>query len=340
MNKYFLILFIILSNITIYSQISDFKGVDFKNADKIAYSLKGENLKNLPNLSYNLTSNLPNDLEKFRAIYTWVCTNIEGDYSATVINKGKREKLQNDSLKLNNWNNSFKSTVFKKLLKKQQTVCTGYAYLIKTLSELANIECEIIDGYGRTTTNKTNQNKVPNHSWNAVKINNKWYLCDATWSSGSFDLEEAKFKYNYDDGYFLANPELFSKDHYPIDFNWLLTSQTYNLNTFWDQPFIYGSTYKFEILPIEPSKMYVEAEKNKEIHFLLKASKPIILNKLTIELISGSNSQTVKPTIIPLQENLFELKYIFKNQGLYDVHFKIDNNVVLTYVVKVKKEKK
>jgi hypothetical protein len=85
--------------------------------------------------------------------------------------------------------------------------------------------------------------------------------------------------------------------------------------------------------------MYIEVEKNKETHFLLKTSKSTDLNQINIELVSGTNCRTVKPIIIRLKEDLLEIKYNFKNQGLYDVHFKIDNNVIFTYVIKVKKEK-
>ena len=63
-------------------------------------------------------------------------------------------------------------------------MCTGYAYLIKELCFLANIESEIIDGYARTVRSNIDALDMANHSWNAVKLNNKWYLCDATWSSG------------------------------------------------------------------------------------------------------------------------------------------------------------
>ena len=79
MNKWIFLIITLLSQLKIEAQISDFKNVNFKNADAIAYAFKGNDLSNLPQLAHNLTSNLSNDVEKFRAIYTWVSTNIEGD---------------------------------------------------------------------------------------------------------------------------------------------------------------------------------------------------------------------------------------------------------------------
>lgn len=339
MNKSFFILFVIIFNIRVYAQMYDFKDFDFNKADQIAYSQKGKSLKNFSSLAYNLTDTLTTDVEKFRSIYTWVCTNIEGDYIASVINKEKRKKLQKNNLKLNNWNISFRTKVFEKLLNEHKTVCTGYAFLIKLLSNLANIECVIIDGYGRTANNEIGKNPIPNHSWNAVKLNSKWYLCDATWSSGSYNYEKSQFTYDYNDGYFLTNPELFIKDHYPLDSNWVLTNQPYDLSNFMNQPFVYGNTYKYGILPIKPCEMNIEVEQYKETQFLLNTSKPIYTSQIKIELVSGTNSQAVEPTKIHLKDNSLEIIYKFENKGLYDVHFKIDNNVVLTYVVKVKKAK-
>ena len=63
-------------------------------------------------------------------------------------------------------------------------MCTGYAYLIKEMCFIADLDCEIIDGYARAFDANVNGLESLNHSWNAVKLNNKWYLCDATWSSG------------------------------------------------------------------------------------------------------------------------------------------------------------
>ena len=225
MSKWILIVIALLTNVTIEAQISDFKNISFENADKIAYLYKGTDLKNLPELAYNLTNDLSTDVEKFRAIYTWVSTNIEPDYNSVRKNSIKRTKFQNDSLKLCDWNKTFSVAVFKKLREEKKTVCTGYAYLVKKLANLADINCEIIDGYGRMENAIEKELQIPNHSWNAVQLNNKWYLCDATWSSGTYDLNNYTFEFNYNDGYFLANPELFAKNHFPINNSWFLLNK-------------------------------------------------------------------------------------------------------------------
>jgi len=210
----------------IQAQRSDFKTISFKKADSKASSFKGKELNNLPLLAHNLTYTLETDVERFRAIYSWVCHNIKNDYSLMMKNDSKRRQLNSNPRQLKIWNNSFKKQVFRKLLKEKKTLCTGYAFLVKELSNLVGLECEIVTGYGKTT-NSFKDLKIPNHSWNAVKLNGKWYLSDATWSSG-FINEDYSFTFNYNNDYFLMAPEVFAKSHKPLNTKWLLFEEDIN----------------------------------------------------------------------------------------------------------------
>lgn len=206
-------------------QKEDFKTISFDLADANATELQGEALYNLPGLVQGLTKNLKTDIEKFRAIYYWVSHNIRGEYHLMLENNKMRKKFSEDSTALAEWNIRFRKQVFKKLLIDKETLCTGYAYLIQEMAGLVGLECEIIDGYDLTNILIIDEVKVPNHSWNAVKINNKWYLCDATWSSGITDLTNFLFEFDYDDSFFLMHPIEFAKTHEPIAKQWLLVPQ-------------------------------------------------------------------------------------------------------------------
>ena len=96
-----------------HAQISDFNHIDFKNADSAALACKNESLTNLPELAFKLTSNLTTDVERFRAIYRWVCGNIANDYNLYLKNKRKRERFKADSTKLKDWNDDFRKHLFK-----------------------------------------------------------------------------------------------------------------------------------------------------------------------------------------------------------------------------------
>ena len=337
MIRWLFLIITLLSQLKSESQISDFKTINLKNADEIAYSYKGNDLSNLPRLAHNLTDNLSTDVEKFRAIYTWVCTNIEGDYGGFRKNSARRSRHQNDSLEQYKWNTSFSCQVFKKLVKEKKTICTGYAYLVKNLANLANINCEIIDGFGRNESSVASELKYPNHSWNAVQLNNKWYLCDATWSSGACNLNTFAFEFNYIDGYFLADPEFFAKDHFPNDASWFLKNEKPLFSEFLKAPVVYDNAYKYAIFPMEPSIMRLDVEKNKETVFTLKDLKGIDITTIFLQINYGTSSEFIRPTVERLKNDSIKIKYLFTNLGLYDVHISLGIHPICTYVVKVKK---
>ncbi len=222
----FILLLSFVFILPLHAQQSDFNDIDFTKAERIARQYKGEDLTNLPLLAHRLTGQLATDAERFRAIYYWVSHNIRGEYDMMEKNNRARRKLKDDPKALQQWNQQFKKKVFKKLLKDKETLCTGYAYLIQELSRLAGIESEIIHGYDLTNGTKPIKMNIPNHSWNAVRLNNKWYLCDATWSAGYTDMSTFLFEYEFDNSFFLMEPKRFSKTHQPVDEKWTLLTTT------------------------------------------------------------------------------------------------------------------
>lgn len=329
-----ILFFFLLVSFSLSAQKTDFKHINFKKADSIATIYKNETLKSLPMLSHLLTSKLETDVEKFRAIFIWVSKNIKGDHNAVTKNTRKRRKFKNDSIKLNSWNASFNKILFKKLLKNKKTVCTGYAYLIKELSALANIDCKMIDGYGRNSEVNIGKLSIPNHSWNAVKLNKKWYLVDATWASGYTDLNINTFISDYNDGYFLTAPSLFIKSHFPLDKKWmLLKKKTLSINKFLNAPLIYGKTYKHQIAPIFPKEMKNIISKNDEIIFQLYTNKKVNQTKIEIQI----SEKLLDKKVISRKKEVIFINYKFKIKGFYDVHILYKKDVIATYTFKVNK---
>jgi transglutaminase/protease-like cytokinesis protein 3 len=199
------------------SQVDDFFQTDFRKADSIAELYPMHALKDLKSLSDKLTGALPTEQEKFRAIYRWVCNNIEADYDLVMQSKRDRAQLQGEDLL--RWNREFNQRVFKTLWKEYKTTCTGYAYLIRELAFHAGLSCTIINGYARYAGVDQRSPGPVNHSWNEIQLNGKWYVCDATWSSGVFNIRENKFVKRYNDQYFLMEPTLFFQSH-QIKGNW------------------------------------------------------------------------------------------------------------------------
>ena len=331
--KYLFVSFLILILNICNGQISDFEHIDFTKADNIVKLNQGLSLNNLPLLTYKLTSKLSTDVEKFRAIYSWVCKNISGDPNQHNKVTKKQEKFKNDSLGYIAWNNEYKKIAFKKLLKHKKTMCTGYAYLIKELCFIANIECQIIDGYGRSFETNVKELESLNHSWNAVKLNNKWYLCDATWSSG-YMINGHTFIKDYNDGYFLTEPILFAKNHYPLQKKWFLNDSLI-ARKFIIEPIVYSETFKHKIIPVAPAILNTTIAKKQEITFKFKSLNSISDKDISLVHISDKAQKTFKIYDIKNEDGIISFKYKFKHKGFHDVHLKIKADIVASYSIEV-----
>ena len=335
----FSFLLAVFFSVFVTAQRSDFVHIDFKKADSIAALHKGESLKNLPVLTHGLTDDLATDVEKFRAIYTWVSTNIENDYGAYLTTRKKRKKLAENRETFLEWNTSFTPKVFEKLLSDRKTACTGYAYLIREMASLADFNCKIVNGFGRTPTLLLDSKSTPNHSWNKIEIDGKWYLCDATWSAGRVMLVEngPEFESDYFDGYFLADPALFIKNHYPLEIGSTLLTSPPSYEEFLVGPVVYKEAFSSPIIPVGPKQMHFEVLKNENISFELKVPKDFEKESVHLVMNSGGSDKKVFPEV-SINQNECILEFAFEKTGLYDVHIQVKESLIATYVVRVKRK--
>lgn len=320
-----------------HGQISDFSQIDFSIADVIATKNKGHDLNNLTDLVFKLTDGLNTDVERFRAMFVWVCSNITNNYSLYTKNSRKRKRYINNPVLLENWNTEFKKEIFKKLLEEQSTICTGYAYLMKEMANIANIECEIVHGYGKTSTMNIETITEPNHSWNAVKLNDKWYLCDPTWASGLIDPDTFQFKFEFKEGLFLPSPDLFVMNHFPVDNQWMLLSEKQpTFEMFLEAPLIYNKAYAKLNGHVSPTKMNQTIKKRETIAFKYMLANPEIYNEISLLIDDGHKTITTKPINSKILEDILTFEHQFEKNGFYDVHLLIDNDLISTYTFKVK----
>jgi hypothetical protein len=307
---------------------------NYRKADSIARLYPHHSLKNLHELTFKLATPLSTDEEKFRAVYRWVCENIDNDYTLYLKNKNKREKLK-DPKQLEEWNSTFSQEVFQTLITKQRTVCTGYAYLIKQMTSYIGLPCEIINGYGRTVESNIGGEGVVNHSWNAVQLNGQWHLCDATWSAGAVETSERTFVKSFDEAYFLARPELFVNKHYPLDTAWMLIAQKPSLRDFLNGPIVYSAALAFGLEPVKPQTLNVVIEKRKATSFQFRkhGTKPI--DKVEF-LIKGSRAlPKTLPTYLN-EEGLLCFDFSLPSKGKYTIHILLNGSYAFTYVVDMK----
>jgi len=335
MIKHNYLILIMLFTTTFFSQKSDFNHIDFSKADSIANQYHKASLKNLAILTNKLTRGLNTDVEKFRAMYLWVSKNIKSDQNAThkILRKGK--KLRNNRKAFITWNNTHKEKTLEKLISQKTTICTGYAFLLRELCRLANIECKIINGYYKSHDFDKDK-PFPNHSWNAVLLNNKWYLCDATLASGYYFTNENIFIFDYNDGYFLTAPELFVQNHFPENTKWtLLPKSSLNFTEFVESPFVYSDTFKHRIAPIQPTELVFKTDTNTTVSFKLIVDEFDTIDKLTLVSSNGWKVSQNKLEDYQYTNGILKFNHQFSKKGLYDFHITADNSPVVTYTIEV-----
>jgi len=85
----------------------------------------------------------------------------------------------------------------------KQTVCAGYAMILKEFMDRNNIDCEYAEGY-------TNSNGTGGHAWNIITIDEKKYPIDLTWDNTTFRSGKSK---SFD--WLGQDISTFSKRHHP-----------------------------------------------------------------------------------------------------------------------------
>jgi hypothetical protein len=164
-----------------------------------------------------LVKGLKDDHERMYAVYRWVSQNIEYDV---------RSYLTGNLLSASGAQHTFKTGV---------AVCDGFSDLVVEMGSHAGLEVVKVDGlakgFGLVVTAESSQK--PNHAWNAVKLDGRWHLMDATWDSGGVNAATRKFVRNSQAPvYFLADPQAFVSTHFPADARWQLLNKRVDFKTF------------------------------------------------------------------------------------------------------------
>lgn len=315
-----------------------FSSFDFSRADSIANVHRGASLEKLYELTYQLTSRFSSDEEKFRAIYTWICKNIRNDYATTMKNERQRASMGSNSDELSAWNEKLKPEVYQRLIQRKLTVCTGYGLLLREMALLAGIECRIVDGYGRTSQANAGPPGFPNHTWNAVRLNGKWYLCDPTWSSGTVNSEKQMFFANYDDGYFLAHPAQFVQDHYPLDTAWILLTEKPTLEEFLTRPLVYRAAYRHGVTDLSPARLKLTLKRSEQIQIAFTAAPGIASSRFKLLIKVGNSEQWPEAIAKEERPGRYVIRHKFDFATTYDLHVLMDDEPVVSYEVAVSRK--
>ncbi len=125
------------------------------------------------------------DLEKEAAVYTWLTSNVDYDWShMDVMAETARDAYGPYGGLVN-----------------RSAVCLGYATSFQILMDMLGIECVTVVGAGAHST--------MDHAWNVVKPDGKWYCVDATWDANGREQLGGEYEWRY---FNLTSDEM-AKDH-------------------------------------------------------------------------------------------------------------------------------
>ncbi len=99
-----------------------------------------------------------------------------------------------------------------------KTVCSGYARLFKEIASYLGLNVLCISCYAKGARYQLGERFTKtNHEYNVINLDGKWHAIDSTWGAGH--IEEKNYDKEYNEFYFLANPELLIKTHFPEEKN-------------------------------------------------------------------------------------------------------------------------
>jgi len=211
-----------------YTNIYSANYKELRALDDRVKNISSADTQNIYTLSKALTDGLTTDLEKIYVIYKWVTNNIEYDAESFFANNLRG---------IGNANT---------VIQRRKAVCDGYAELIMRLGLQSGLLVEKVEGYAKGYGFKVGEQlAAPNHAWNSVRVDGKWYLLDSTWDAGSINEGTRSYeRKNADYDFFLTNPEIFIYSHFAKDEKWNLARNNWNKKEFFSKVNVTESAFK------------------------------------------------------------------------------------------------
>lgn len=171
---------------------------EFSIIDKKALQLPDSLTKSTVQIASYIASNFATDIDKSRAIFIWVTSNVQYDI---------------DHMFAINFYEKIEEKIAKPL-RTRKGICENYASLFTDICIKSGLKSYVVEGY---TKQNGFTDYIP-HAWSAVLIDSSWYLFDPTWGSGY--VHGGKFFKKINNVYFKVKPSSFIKSHIPFDYLW------------------------------------------------------------------------------------------------------------------------
>ncbi|KAM9842845.1 kyphoscoliosis peptidase [Aulostomus maculatus] len=241
----------------LFSNSEVFHRVD-SHAIRAGAELKEKCVFDVKMIAQSVTQGARNEVEKLRAIWVWLCHNIEYDVSGYL---GRSEKLCSPE----------------EVIAAGRGVCCGYSNLCMEMCREVGIECQEVPGHSKGLGYRQGQslkNVKSDHLWNAVLLGGQWFLMDACWGAGRVDMEHESFVKRFDDFYFLTEPEEFIDSHFPDEEKWQLLETPISLEEFERRVFKTSAFFSIGLRLLQPRHFYIVTDDG-EANVSLGFSRPV-----------------------------------------------------------------
>ena len=166
---------------------------DYSAIDEYAKNLNISTTETIENAAKQIVNGAPatTQLQKVRAIYSWIALHVDYDQSYTI-------------------------SEAEEAFKQRKAICGGYAKLVKEMCNAVDIKCDKIEGIAIQSDSEKANVFVPGggdsyHAWNRVCVDNDQYiLLDATWGSTGTVANGKELN----DKWFATDPCYFMFSHY------------------------------------------------------------------------------------------------------------------------------
>lgn len=211
----------------------------FEELDEQAISVAQEDQSTFTELVRQLIRNCVTDVEKARAIFRWL----------TVKNLNAMQFDDRD----------VDADTPMGLLRGIKYGTESYHVLFKRLCSYAGLHCVVIRGYSKSAgylPGMKFEDKKFRNTWNAVFLDGSWRFVQCNW--GARHLVNAKdapkpaertnaenLRYEYDDHYFLTDPDQFIYEFFPKQKEWQLLQRPISLAEFEELPFVRSLFFKY-----------------------------------------------------------------------------------------------
>ncbi|KAL0969525.1 hypothetical protein UPYG_G00228390 [Umbra pygmaea] len=281
-------------------------------AIKAGKELKDQCVGDTQTIAQRVIQGARTDLEKVRAIWVWLCHNIEYDITGYL---GQTQKLCSPE----------------EVIAAGRGLCCGYSSLCTDMCSVVGIECQEVSGYSKGIGHRPGQSLQgvkSDHLWNAVwleggePLRGQWYLLDACWGAGRVDMDTKTFIHRFDDFYFLTEPEDFIDSHFPDQEPWQLLTTPISLQEFERRVFKTSAFYKLGLTLLQPKHWKMVTEEGEAV-VSLGSSLPVSFTyEITRQGVPQNDLQGGAPAssgLLTVSHRGMKLRLVPPARGSYDV---------------------